>query len=459
MIWKKYQWLAIVIGIVLLLSACDDKSSCNSPCQNPTVKTFYCDPPYTCDLDSMRCRNPDCPNQEDCECPEEVAQDDPVAPHLQLIVLEGGVYYDQNSDGERNEGEGAVGGIGLSVVDKSCKEDCVPAASTTTDQEGGYMLEFTPGQGINYIFEIHWDTWPDNNDYRVGNDESEIDGAIAGAIAAASAIEDADDAFDVAMDVQIVLSNSLTPQLESILPFLIHVNADPSLTMSINEKLQKDGTGDKHVSTLQWESNEDLEGVGISWWAAFWSAFKEQGLNNYHGNTYFECGTQVGDVLTICAPDAGPMPEGDELIGIMVLDSDIPLDPGDDIYQYGFVLDSDNDPANDFQFVPPYTLDYFQGTDLWYMVYYHNGWQLGVSTTESGMADIKSNARAAIIKNILVFFIPADEIPAKFPGYRFSAFGCADGGLGSGFCNGDVSGIDATYPPIPVPQEKIIIDE
>jgi hypothetical protein len=452
---KKYLWLVIVIGIVLLLSACDDKTSCNSTCENPTAKTFWCDPPYVCDLDSMRCRNPDCPNQEDCECPEEVEQEDPVAPHLQLIVLEGSVYYDQNADGERNEGEGTVSGIELSVVDKSCEEDCAPAASTTTDQEGGFRFEFVPGQGISYIFDVNWLDWPDYTDFLVGNDESDIDAAIA----AAAAIEDADDALNAAMDVQIVRSNTLTPEHESILPYLDHVNAGPLLTMSIIEKFQKDGTGDTHVSTLQWESNEDVEGVGISWWVAFWSAFQEQGVNNYHGNTYFECGTLVGNVLTICAPDAGPMPEGDELIGMMVLDADIPLDPGDNIYQYGFVLDSDNDPANNFQFVPPYTLDYFQGTDLWYVVYYHDGWQLGVSTTESGMADIKSNARAAIINNILVFFIPADEIQADFPAYRFSTFGCVEGGWGSGFCNGDVSGIDATYPPIPVPQEKIIIDE
>ncbi len=454
MIGKQYRWLVIVVGVTLLMSGCipEKKSECNSLCKSYSYDDsdyVDCDRPFICDMDSMRCRNPDCPEEGDCKCTEEVEQDDPVAPHLQLIVLEGSVYYDQNADGERNEGEGTVGGIGLSVVDKSCEEGCVPAASTTTDQEGGYMLEFIPGQGINYIFEIHWDTWPDNNDYRVGNDESEIDGAIAAAT----------DAFDVAMDVQIALSNSLTPQLESILPFINHVNADPLLTMSLTEKLQKDGTGDGTVSVENSEINEDVIGVGLNWYIAFVAAFGWQGVDNYHGHTYFECGTQVGDVLTICAPDAGPMPEGDELIGIMVLDSDIPLDPGDNIYQYGFVLDSDNDPANNFQFVPPYTLDYFQGTDLWYEVYYHDGWQLGVSTTESGMADIKSSARAAIIKNILVFFIPADEISAEFPGYRFSAFGCVDGGWGSGFCNGDVSGIDASYPPIPVPKEKIIIDE
>ena len=446
---KKYLWLVIVIGLALLLSGCipEKKSECNSGCKKDGMLVF-CDPPYDCDVDSMKCRNPDCPNEEDCQCAEEVVQDDPVAPHLQLIVLEGSVYYDQNADSEQNEGEETVGGIGLSVVDKSCEEDCVPAASTTTDQEGGYILEFVPGQGINYIFEIYWDIWPDNNDYRVGNDESEIDAAIAAA-----------DAVDVAMDVQIVLSNSLTPQHESIMPYLDHVNASPSLSISLTSNLEEDGEDDEHTSNPDWETNDKFRHAGIQWYIAFTAAFGGQITTKYHNNSYFECGVQAGDVLTICAPDAGLMPEGDELIGIMVLESDIPLNPGDDIFQYGFVLDSDNDPANNFQYNPPYSLDYFQGTDLWYEVYYHDGWQLGVSTTKSGLADIKSNARAAIIKNILVFFIPADEYSADFPSYRFSAFGCADGGWGSGFCNGDVSGIDATYPPIPVPQEKIIIDE
>ena len=251
---KKYLWLAIVIGIVLLLSACDDKSSCNSTCENPTVKTFWCDPPYECELDSMRCRNPDCPSEVKCKCPEEVVQDDPVVPHLQLIVLEGSVFYDQTADGERNEGEGTVGGIELNVVDKSCKEDCAPAASTTTDQEGGYRLEFVHGQGVTYIFEFNWVDWPDINDYRVGNDETQIDSAIA----AAGASEDADDALDVAMDVPIVLSNSLTPAHESLMPYLDHVNADPLLTMSLADNLQEDGKGDEHPSDKNMETNDDV---------------------------------------------------------------------------------------------------------------------------------------------------------------------------------------------------------
>jgi len=254
-----------------------------------------------------------------------------------------------------------------------------------------------------------------------------------------------------------VRGNPFFTQDNPISPFLYYVNADQTLTMDFLSNLQEDGTGDGHVSTKQWDILADVNAVGINWTTAFVMAFSPEARDEWYGHTYFECGTQVGDVLTFCAPDAGPMPEGDELIGLMVLDADIPLDPGEDIYQYGFVLDSDNDPANDFQAQPPYTLDYFQGTDLWYVVYYHDGWQLDASTSTGSQVD--SNARAAIIKNILVYFIPADEYSAEFPAYRFSAFGCADGGWGSGFCNGDTSGIDATYPPVPVPQEKISISE
>jgi hypothetical protein len=254
-----------------------------------------------------------------------------------------------------------------------------------------------------------------------------------------------------------VRGNPFTTRWIPISPFTNYVNAGPTLTMNIMDNMHQDGTEDGHVSSKNWDINVDVNSVGINWTTAFIMAFSQAARDEWHNDSYFECGTQVGDVLTFCAPDAGLMPEGDVLFGLIVLDSDIPLDPGDDIYQYGFVLDSDNDHANNFQFVPPYTLDYFQGTDLWYEVYYYDGWQLEAISV--GVGPIPSNARAAIIKNILVYFIPMNEISAEYPSYRFSAFGCVDGDWGSGFCNGDVSGIDATYPPIPVPQEKVVIEE
>ena len=258
-------------------------------------------------------------------------------------------------------------------------------------------------------------------------------------------------------DPEAVRGNPFTTRYIPIYPFIAYVNASKSMAMNITGNLIQDGEDDEHVSTKEWETNDGVMSVNMQWWVAFVGAFGIKGVDNWYNQSYFECGTQVGDVITFCAPDAGLMPEGDVLIGLMVLDTDIPLDPGDDIYQYGFVLDSDNDPANNFQFVPPYTLDYFQGTDLWYVVYYHDGWQL--DATSAGVGPVPSNARAAIIKNILVYFIPEDEFSAEYPSYRFSTFGCVDGGWGSGFCNGDVSGVDATHPPIQVPEEKIVIDE
>ena len=183
-------------------------------------------------------------------------------------------------------------------------------------------------------------------------------------------------------------------------PLLKHVNASPILWKVVNGNLLFDGLGDKTVSDPSWDIFPNLPSTEVNFTEVFWAALNYEALMNWHNDSYFECGTQVGDVLTICAPDAGLMPEGEELIAIMVLDSDIPLDPGDSMYQFGFVLDSDNDQANNFQFVHPYTMDYFQDTDLWYVVYYHEGWKL--EATSVGIGPIPSNARAAIIKNILV---------------------------------------------------------
>jgi len=167
---KKYHWLLIVVGITLLLSGCDPgKTSCNSPCKILGGMTVYCDEPWICDQESMRCRNPDCPQVEDCNCPQEVEQDDPVTGHLQLIVLGGSVFIDQNANGEQDEGEQAAGDIEVKVVDQNCDEGCDPAATTKTDPEGSFSIEFYPGEGVIYTIEVDWEGWPAIYDYFGGD--------------------------------------------------------------------------------------------------------------------------------------------------------------------------------------------------------------------------------------------------------------------------------------------------
>jgi len=174
---KKLLGLVMVLVVTLLISGfsgCkskkDAKSECNSPCKREdsyggmTYRAF-CDGGFECNMECEKCRNPDCLDEDDCICPQEVVQNDPVAGRIFLITLGGGVYIDQNDDGKKNEGELVVGGAGVAVVDKNCVEDCDPVATTKTDQEGVYSIEIQLIEGITYILEVDVKDWPSKDKY------------------------------------------------------------------------------------------------------------------------------------------------------------------------------------------------------------------------------------------------------------------------------------------------------
>ncbi len=242
-------------------------------------------------------------------------------------------------------------------------------------------------------------------------------------------------------------------------PLLNHVNASSEMREAIVGNLQTDEVGAETVSVPSWLDLLFMPSVDLNFFEAFWAAFDPNSVLNWFNQSYFECGVLENGVLTVCPPGAGPMPEGDVLILLMVLEEDVPLEGNEFFYIYSAVLDSDGDPGNDFQYMEPYTWDYYQGTDLWYVLYWDYGdWTMDVSDYGNSIWEASSNARAAIVENIVVFFIPADEISSVTPGYRLSAFG-NDGQIGDGHVNGDVSGVDPTVPPLPVPQEKGVIEE
>jgi len=165
MIGKRYHWLMIVIGVALLLSGCGpgSDSTCNSICKgdpNRNVK-YFCDAGFVCNPDCTKCRNPKCPEEEDCKCPEDANQEDLIVEHLQLIHLEGGVFIDQNGNGTQDEGEETAGeGITVNLVDQDCEEECDPAGSTTTDQEGNYSIDIEAEEGQEFRIEIDWESSP-----------------------------------------------------------------------------------------------------------------------------------------------------------------------------------------------------------------------------------------------------------------------------------------------------------
>jgi hypothetical protein len=98
------------------------------------------------------------------------------------------------------------------------------------------------------------------------------------------------------------------------------------------------------------------------------------------------------------------------------------------IYQYAFVFDADGVTTNNFKDAD--TLDFFNDTDLWYVLDFTslNGWRLTAktATTDSeGLHDINevaSAARVIFTSNAVVLIVPQAEFTAPAPSYRVTTF-------------------------------------
>ena len=164
----------------------------------------------------------------------------------------------------------------------------------------------------------------------------------------------------------------------------------------------------------------------------------------------FECGDT--DPLVVCPNNALDMPEGQMLIVAVEHDAPIPVESTERSYVYSLVLESDGDPANDWQFNPPFDWDLFRDTDRWYQaIYSHTGgaWEMSVLQLDAdGVPQAAaSSVRAVIQDQWVVWFVPASEIP-DFPGrLRATAF-AHDGSFGVATRGADVSGANPTEPLI-----------
>jgi hypothetical protein len=167
-----------------------------------------------------------------------------------------------------------------------------------------------------------------------------------------------------------------------------------------------------------------------------------------------ECGSSTGGRTVVCESSGGDMPEGELVTVTLQMNAPIPLADSGHSYIYSVVLDSDGDPSNNWQFVPPYDWDYFIGADRWYQLMYDHmsgTWTLNVTQVDSsmGMAPVSSNTRAVIEGDTVTFHIPKDELPADSPTWRGTAFG-HDGMYSPSDRGGDVTGDDPTGPLLPL---------
>jgi hypothetical protein len=198
---------------------------------------------------------------------------------------------------------------------------------------------------------------------------------------------------------------------------------------------------------LWWDYLDLLEFEGLIT-EAEWDQIME-----WFNHTLFPCGEIVNGRLTVCGRTAGDFPAGDMLIFTGSFNGTIPLDDPDQYLVFAVVLDGDGDPANNFQFIPPYDWDYYQGTDQWYELGWNpqmGEWFLTMRLVRGSMSvELHTDTRAVIAGDSVVFFIPAGEVEAEMPAFRITSFG-HDGTYAPDASAGDVSGANPTEPLTPV---------
>lgn len=157
----------------------------------------------------------------------------------------------------------------------------------------------------------------------------------------------------------------------------------------------------------------------------------------------------------VAAPDVG-----DELLVVAVRTGGaLPWRDGgadsDTFYQYALVADSDGDPDNDFVARDPFTWDFWQGTDRWFILDGNSGQPPEFVVTDSNFMVQASNARLVMTgADTLFFILDAAEI-SDAGGWRASAFRSAGGTYAPEDSAGDVTGADPTGPLMAFPTDPV----
>jgi hypothetical protein len=165
-------------------------------------------------------------------------------------------------------------------------------------------------------------------------------------------------------------------------------------------------------------------------------------------DSVYECGAI--DPLVVCSTGLLEMPAG-EILVVAVEHADIvPTASTERSYIYSLVFDSDGDPANDWQFNPPFDWDFFIGADRWYQaVYSHSSgqWLLDVQQVSAeGIPEPEPSAVRVVIQDEwVVWFVPSSELP-DFPGRLRAVAFAHDGRFTEATRGGDVTGANPTEP-------------
>ncbi len=136
----------------------------------------------------------------------------------------------------------------------------------------------------------------------------------------------------------------------------------------------------------------------------------------------FPCGPGQED-QTLCPPDAGPTGAGLFHVVIVGFGGPVPTNDLPNIYQYGFVFDADATGPNNFPAPPGFENDFFQDTDLWFVVGVDQGPSLSITDARSGaLSPAPINARVIIRGNAIALVVPAPAFEVEDPPFRVTAF-------------------------------------
>ncbi len=137
----------------------------------------------------------------------------------------------------------------------------------------------------------------------------------------------------------------------------------------------------------------------------------------------FACGP-TAQGFTLCAPGAPPSP-GEFLVLMAGFAAPMPLNDPGQIYQYGFVFDSDGAAAGNYAPSAPYTNDFFGGTDRWFEADRNASGTWSIKATDasiSGFPAASTQARILVQDDTFALLAPKSEFVATRPAFRLTAF-------------------------------------
>lgn len=202
----------------------------------------------------------------------------------------------------------------------------------------------------------------------------------------------------------------------------------------------------------------DLDGAGIDGHGSALANNQADTNTPLFNASVYGCATVTDRYRVTCAPEAGPMPSGEQLVVVAELDGPAAADT---TTTYGLAFDDDGDASDNYPAPQEFEWDLFRDTERWYRM------QVAPDGTRSMWAEVwvgtqplRTYTAAVLIEreSHLVWVIPREEVPGPSPAYRATVFrdDGSNGRPGStgvpdpSTSGGDVSGDDPTSPLTPV---------